>query len=225
MSEGDVDLKTPLSLRSSLRFPVQHALARREVLIGALLLVLLPGVGWVLNMGHRIMMVHRMMHGQAPWPSWRGWPTLLRHGTVTLLGMVYYYSPTGLLLGLGRWAWPEAAWALWAGAGVCFALATVAIPGFMSHYCRAFDPREIFDPWRALSRVKQGGAAYWRAWGIVLCALALSFVGLLGLGVGFFFTSVWFWQTAGFSFATVFTRRFALDERAEPLGEPIGRAP
>jgi hypothetical protein len=37
-----------------------------------------------------------------------------------------------------------------------------------------------------------------------------SFVGLLAFGVGFFVTSVWFWQVAGFSFATVFSQRFAL---------------
>jgi hypothetical protein len=33
---------------------------------------------------------------------------------------------------------------------------------------------------------------------------------LLAFGVGFFVTSVWFWQVAGFSFATVFSQRFAL---------------
>lgn len=31
------------------------------------------------------------------------------------------------------------------------------------------------------------------------------------LGVGFVFTSVWFWQTAAFSFAPEFTQRFDLD--------------
>jgi hypothetical protein len=42
----------------------------------------------------------------------------------------------------------------------------------------------------------------------------VSFGGLLALAVGFFFTSVWFWQVAGFSFASVFTRRFGLDTDA-----------
>ena len=41
-------------------------------------------------------------------------------------------------------------------------------------------------------------------------ALALSFLGLWLLGIGFFVTSVWFWQVAGFSFATVFSQRFNL---------------
>ena len=86
----------------------------------------------------------------------------------------------------------------------------MAIPGYMSHYCRRFDAREVFDPARALRRVRQGGRAYWRAWGITLAALAVSFVGLLGLGVGFLVTSVWFWQVAGYSFATVFSQRFDL---------------
>ena len=50
----------------------------------------------------------------------------------------------------------------------------------------------------------------WLAWSIALTALILSFGGLLLLGVGFLVTSVWFWQVAGFSFASVFTRAFAL---------------
>ena len=35
--------------------------------------------------------------------------------------------------------------------------------------------------------------------------MVLSFLDLLGFGFGFLVTSVWFWQVAGFSFATVFT--------------------
>jgi hypothetical protein len=80
----------------------------------------------------------------------------------------------------------------------------------MSHYCRDFDAREIFDPAKALKRSVEGGWMYWRAWAITASALALSFAGLLVFGVGFLVTSVWFWQVAGFSFATVFSRRFAL---------------
>ena len=94
------------------------------------------------------------------------------------------------------------------GLGLAFVLATLAIPGFMTHYCVAFDPREILRPARALRRVLEAGPAYWKAWGIALSALALSFLGLLGLGVGFLFTSVWFWQVAGFSFASVFAQRY-----------------
>jgi len=40
-----IDLSTPLSLTSSFRFPLQSPESRREVAWGAVLLVLLPGIG------------------------------------------------------------------------------------------------------------------------------------------------------------------------------------
>lgn len=201
-----IDLRTPLSLRSSFAFPLQTAEARREVLIGAVL-VLVPFVGWLLNMGHRVVMVHRMMHGLPAWPSWRDPWQLLRHGLVTFGGMAYYYAPGAALGWLG---WRMDSYAVMAAGAVLLVLATLAIPGYMTHYCRDYDAAEIYDPARALSRALQGGRAYWRAWGIALCALALSFVGLLGLGIGFLVTSVWFWQVAGFSFARVFSQKYIL---------------
>jgi hypothetical protein len=202
-----IGLSTPLRLGTAFRFPLQHQLARRELLWGAFLLLVLPGIGWLLNMGHRIQMVHNMQHERACWPAWVGYRHLLKLGTVTFLGMVEYYLPAtfiGLLawrLGIG-WLWPIAA-----ALGIA---ATVAVPGYMSHYCVEFDASEVFNPFMALRRVSQGGGGYWHAWAIALAALIASFAGLLALGVGFLVTSVWFWQVAGFSFATVFTQRFRL---------------
>ncbi|RMG71299.1 MAG: hypothetical protein D6722_07155 [Bacteroidetes bacterium] len=209
-----IHLHTPLAWGQAAHFPLQHPLARREVLIGALWL-LVPGIGWLLNMGHRIMMVHQMQHGQPAWPAWRDYPMLLRHGFLTFLGMVEYHLPA-TLLGYAAYH-TQIDWLYLPAAGL-WVLATLAVPGYMSHYCRELDPREIFDPWRALRRVREGGRAYWRAWGIALRALLLSFLGLLGLGIGFLWTSVWFWQVAGFSFATVFTQRFALDREPGAVG-------
>ena len=203
-----IDLNSDLTFRNSFRFPVQNAPARKEVLIGAGL-VLLPLLGWILNMGHRIEMVHKMHHGQPAWPSWNNYERLLKSGTLTFLGMVYYYLPGAILMAVSfyiRMPWLEVL-----AAGLLL-LATIAIPGYMTHYCRNYDAREIFDPVRAFGRVLQGGWLYWKAWAIALSALALSFLGLPALGVGFFVTSVWFWQVAGFSFASVFTKRFSLAE-------------
>lgn len=197
-----IDLSTPLSLETSFRFPLQSSASRREVLIGAALL-LLPGVGWLLNMGHRILMVHHMLHGRSAWPSWGNPLILLRHGVITFGGMLYYYLPGAALVVWGHRAGHP--WLVGLGVALCL-LATLAIPGYMTHYCRAFDHREIYDPFRALSRVRQGGRAYWHAWGIALTALALSFAGLLAAGLGFLVSSVWFWQVAGFSFARVFAQ-------------------
>jgi hypothetical protein len=207
-----IDLTTPLSIGASLRFPLQSPRSRREVWLGAAWL-LVPVVGWLMNMGHRIRMVHNLQHGRPAWPAWQDPLDLLKHGAITFAGMACYGAPGVLLVAAGLYwqlSWATALGALlWVGA-------VIAIPGYMSHYCRELDPREIFDPFRALSRVKQGGVAYWRAWGVVLVAMALSSIGLLAFGVGFLVTSVWFWQAAGFSFATVFTRRFELDADAAP---------
>src|SRR4051794_22666964 len=143
-----IALDTPLDLRSSFAFPLQSAWARREVLIGAALL-LIPVVGWLLNMGHRVMMVHRMLRGEPAWPSWRNYGELLRHGVVTFGGMVFYYLPGAALLLAARLAHAPA---LAVAGGVLLVLATLAIPGYMTHYCRAFDAAEIYDPSRALRR-------------------------------------------------------------------------
>lgn len=49
------DLSGPLRLSTAFRFPLQSRIARAEVAIGALWL-LVPVVGWILDMGHRIAM-------------------------------------------------------------------------------------------------------------------------------------------------------------------------
>lgn len=209
-----IDLATPLSVGACFGFPLQHATARREVVLGALWL-LAPGLGWLLNMGHRIVMVHNMLHGRPAWPAWQDYGGLLRHGSFTFLGMVFYYLP-GVLVGWVAWVTSSAA--LVAVAAFLGVAATLAIPGFMSHYCLHFDPREIFNPGRALRRCLEAGSLYWRAWLIALCALALSFVGLLFAVIGFLVSSVWFWQVAGFGFANVMTKQFGLQVKRTGAG-------
>jgi hypothetical protein len=202
-----VDLQSPFTLKNAFLFPIQNERARGEVLWGAVLLILLPGVGWLLNMGHRIRLVHYMHRGNSPWPAWNEYMDLLKHGLITFGGMVYYYLPGKILAGLSLYIQSYAVGLL---AVVLLLLATLAIPGFMTHYCVHYDPSEIYNPIRAMKRVWEGGADYWKAWGIALLALLLSFTGLLFFGVGFLVTSVWFWQVAGFSFATVFSQKFQL---------------
>lgn len=214
-----VELTTPLSVRASFRFPLQSTAARREVLIGAALL-LIPVVGWLLNMGHRIQMVQQMQRGESAWPAWHSWGTLFRHGVITFAGMVYYHAPASICVGLGVAF--ELSWLVVLGA-VLWAGATALVPGYMTHYCRTGDVGSIFNPALSLRRVREGGRAYWHAWLIAGSALLLSFVGLLGFGGFFLVSSVWFWQVAGFSFATVFSQTHALvdrpvDESPAPAG-------
>jgi hypothetical protein len=201
-----IDLKAPLTFTNAFRFPLQDSAARREVIIGGLWL-LLPFIGWLMNMGHRIIVVHKMQHGLYPWPSWTDWPVLLKHGFVTWVGMIYYYLPAIIFGYIGHilnYPW------LYILSAVFFILASLAIPGYMSHYCKDFDYREIFNPIRALRRAFEGGKLYWWSWLIALSALTLSFLGLLIAGIGFLVTSVWFWQVAGYCFANTFTRTYNL---------------
>jgi hypothetical protein len=225
MTGTPIDLSSRLSLRTAFAFPLQSRRARRELLIGAALL-LIPVVGWLLNMGHRILMTHRMQHGLCAWPVWPGvrtredwlaWAALLRHGVLTFLGMVEYHLPAAACLAMADLF--AVRWLLWAG-GALWVVGTLAVPGYMSHYCAGLDPREIFDPVRAMRRVWQGGVAYWHGWGIALAALCVSLGGLAILGFGFLVTSVWFWQVAGFSFATVFSGKFGLVRKADSSPPP-----
>src|SRR5262245_51627182 len=132
-----IDLRTPLSWRSAFRFPVQHRTALRETLWGGVLLITLPGVGWILNLGHRIHMVHRMQRGLPAWPGWGDYLQLLRHGTVATTGIVVYHLPA-FLLAWFAWRWREP----WLGGLAVFLwlLATFTLPGFMTFYCVRFDP-------------------------------------------------------------------------------------
>ncbi|MCJ8274124.1 MAG: DUF4013 domain-containing protein [Psychrosphaera sp.] len=203
-----IDLSSPISLKNSFLFPLQNSASRREILIGGLLL-LIPILGWLLNLGHRIVIVHKMQHDINPWPSWNNWPELLKHGFITWLGMVYYYSPAVILFLLGYSLNND--W-LYVLSFIFSLLATIAIPGYMTHYCLNYDCQEIFNPYKALRRIIQGGKGYWKAWSIALLALFISLFGFLIFGIGFLFTSVWFWQVAGYSFAVTFTHVYKLQQ-------------
>jgi hypothetical protein len=201
-----INLHQKLDLRTAWRFPIQNSLARAELIEGALWL-LIPGIGWLLNMGHRIMMVHRMQCGLPAWPSWVNYSALLHHGFITFLGMITYFTPAALAA-LASWYLESIA--LYCLASILWLLAVLAIPGYMTHYAYCFDWREVFNPFRAFRRVFEGGRLYWHAWSIAALALVFSFLGLLVFGIGFLVTSVWFWQVAGFTFASVFSQKFNL---------------
>jgi hypothetical protein len=80
MAKGEtIDLTSELSIRNSFRFPIQSSASRREVLVGAAWL-LVPVVGWLMNMGHRIRFVHNMQHGRPAWPAWNDPWDLMKHG-------------------------------------------------------------------------------------------------------------------------------------------------
>ena len=61
--------------------------------------------------------------------------------------------------------------------------------------------RLLYRPDKAWVIAKAGGSRYLKAWLIGLTAIMLSFAGLLVLGVGFLFSSVWAWSVVGYAFS------------------------
>lgn len=199
----------PLTLRNAWIFPIQNTVARRELLLAGALFSI-PLLGWVLNMGHRMNMVHRFHRGLPMRPAWQGGGALLRHGLVGLLAFALYAGPGAVLVGIG--AWTANGWLVALG-GVLFCAGTYLIPCFMTAYCRAFDIREVLDLVCALRNLRSVGGEYPRAWCYVLLSGVLSLGGLLLLGVGIFWTTVWNWQVAAFCFCHVFRRTDSPDFR------------
>jgi len=85
--------------------------------------------------------------------------------------------------------------------GLFFVLAIYILPGGMTYNAAFNDISYLYRPDRALVRAFEGGTAYLHAWLISPTAIALSFLGLLALGIGFFYTSVWAWMVAGYAFS------------------------
>ncbi len=206
--DNPIDLKSSLSIKNAFGFPLQNKESRKEIVIGAIWM-LVPFIGWILNMGHRISFVRKMQYGKQPFPSWLNYKTLAKDGIITLIGMLYYTAP-GLLFFALYYVQHNVIFIV---IGVIlFLISVVIIPGYMSVYCYDKKALEIFKVQLVFKSIYNIGFIYWKAWLIVLAALALSFLGLLFFGIGFLFTSVWFWQVAGYCFANIFTERYQLEK-------------
>lgn len=212
----------PPSLRECFKFPLSTAAARRDVLIGGSLLLLLF-VGWILNLGHRLDVVYRVYHDKPPY--FRGFAPLretFRRGLRAFAAIALYLSPAVLLAGvtfiLQTKVRAPLAWLTGALALACFVVAVYALPGGMTYNAAFNDLSYLYRPDKALRRALDGGTAYLRAWAIALAAISLTPLGALALGVGFFYSSVWAWSVVGYAFSR------ALVFQVEPLPSPSHQA-
>jgi hypothetical protein len=193
------------SFRECFLFPLSTPQARQDVLVGGLLLcTLLPG--WILNLGHRLDVVYRVHREEAPY--FRGfapWGKTFARGLTAALAIAVYLSPSGLLgasaLALYRAGHVKGAAIGGVAAACAFVLAIYVLPGGMTYNAAHRDIHYLYRPDKALRRAIEGGRAYLWAWLVGGCAMALTTFGLLALGIGFLFTSVWAWSVVGYAFS------------------------
>lgn len=193
-----------LGIAECFRFPLATRESRRDLVVGGSLLFLLL-IGWIWNLGHRLEVVRRVYRDEAPFfRGFRPWGATFLRGLQAFTAIATYLSPAALCSAGAYAAWSAgfttAAAALSALAFLCFALAVFSLPGGMTYNAVHRDMTYLYRPDKALRRAMDGGALYLRAWGIAMLAILCSLSGLLVLGVGFFYTSVWAWSVVGYAF-------------------------
>ncbi len=160
---------------------------------------MIPIYGWILNLGHRVVYTNKLINGKVPFPSWVDRAELLKHGFMTLSGMVVYHIPGFICIVYGYFF--DSKFISIFGLFL-WLIGTLIIPGYMTRYCRNFDRSVIFDLNGCVREIKRMGFNYWIAWIYVFMAFLFSFSGLLIFILGFLFTSVYFWQVAAYSFTS-----------------------
>lgn len=194
-----------LSFRDAFVFPVASPEGRRDILIGGLLVIFLLFIGWILNLGNRLNVVRRIytndtpfFRGFAPW-----WLTFQR-GLVSFAAISLYLAPaifSGAIAVLLKFRSHESLhWLFAVLSAVLFVIGVFTLPGCMTVYACEGDPKVLRHPLQAFQRAWRHRKTYAKAWRISLAAVSLSILGLLGLGVGFVFTSVWAWEVVGYVF-------------------------
>ena len=195
-----------LGWRDALLFPIATPDGRRDVLVGGLAVIFLLPVGWILNLGARLDVVQRLYVGDAPYfRGFRPWRRTFRRGCISAATIFSYLSPSLTLSALGWLAYARewgmtAVVALALAAALAFVLGVFTLPGCMTVYACEGDASVLRRPRQAFRRALAHRRVYLEAWAISLAAVALSTLGLLALGVGFVFTSVWAWEVVGYAF-------------------------
>jgi hypothetical protein len=191
------------TIRDAFLFPVATKEARRDVLIGGLLLGLLL-IGWIFNLGNRLNVVSRLSADDRPYfRSFRPWGYTFRRGCISFATISSYLAPAVALAALTVWlprteSPARSACAVLALAAFCLGVFT--LPGCMTVYAVEGDASVLRRPLAAFGRAWKHRRTYLFAWWVALLSVCLSFFGLLAGGVGFVFTSVWAWEVVGYAF-------------------------
>jgi hypothetical protein len=212
-------LPSELTLADAFRFPIATKEARRDVLIGGCLIIFLLFVGWILNLGNRLNVVSRLSADDRPYfRGFRPWGHTFKRGCISFVTISSYLAPAAVFGLLAFWCRQHdiqpAHYSFAVLSGLAFCLGVFTLPGCMTVYAVEGDPTVLRQPIRAFSRAWLHRRLYLYAWSIALLSIVLSLLGLLALGVGFFFTSVWAWDVVGYAFtiAMYSSEESAVDE-------------
>lgn len=181
--------------------------ARRDIVVGGIVLLVGNIFGWILNLGYRLVVVERLFRDERPYyPGFAPWKTTFRRGCVAFAAISAYLSPStalGLIaFYLKTRGYDSEHWLFAALSGSLFVLAVFTLPGGMTVYAAEGKTRVLCSPPLAFSRAWKRRRIYAKAWAISLASIVVSFAGILLLGIGFAFTSVWAWEVVGYAFTT-----------------------
>ena len=194
-------MKDELTFRECFAFPVATPAGRHDVFVGGLLLLTLP-IGWILNLGHRLEVVYRLARNDEPY--FRGfapWRLTFQLGLKAFTAIAVYLAPSAIFFLLAQLGNGAVKLSLFRLAALLFVFAIFILPGGMTHNAAFRDLSLLYRPDKAWTIAKAGGWRYLKAWLIALSAIILSLAGLLFLGVGFLFSSVWAWSVVGYAFS------------------------
>lgn len=194
-----------LALGDCFRFPVSTPEGRRDIWVGGTLLFTVL-IGRIFNLGHRLEVIHHLHQGCRPdFQGFTPWGRTFLRSLPAFAAIATYLAPSVFVGAIGVWLLDGAAVA--AGrialdlAALLFLGGVFVLRGGMTYNAAYRDISYLSRPDKAFRRALGAGRIFLRIWTIALCAIGLSFLGLLVFVVGFFYTSVWAWLVVGYAFS------------------------
>jgi len=169
-------------------------------------------IGWILNLGNRLNVVSRLSADDRPYfRGFKPWGYTFRRGCISFATISSYLAPAAIFGIAAFWCRqsqiPVGHYVFAGLSAISFCLGVFTLPGCMTVYAVEGDPQALRQPIAAFRRAWDHRRMYLFAWWIASLAVLLSFLGLLALGAGFFFTSVWAWDVVGYAFTVALYSR------------------
>ena len=205
------------SLRDLFGFPLRSRQSRHDIVMGGLLFLLVPFVGWALNLGHRYLVMRRVYRNEPPY--FRGFRPILEKARASVIvmwgGLWYLGIAMTMLIPWVVGMRTTATLVLLVMGVVTFAIGLFLFPAAINTFVRDGNATILRRPDQAFAHMRRAGRAYLWAWCVGAASIALSCAAVVLLVVGFFIASAWAWSVIGVAFGCAMTpelrSRIALD--------------